>query len=201
MRTRNLLTYLVNAGIAAALPSCGEPRATTDMDASIRWVKPDEAGPHGQARNAKLRQIGAQADGSKSFVLILSRGDEVATALADFARDQNVVNAHYVAIGGVRDPEVAWFDLTRNEYKGMSLPEQMEVLTLSGDIALGVDGKPIAHTHLVLGRKDGRAWGGHLLRATASPTLEIYVTTHPSPVYKRFDPDTGLQRIDPSITR
>ncbi|MBF5067247.1 DNA-binding protein, partial [Salmonella enterica subsp. enterica serovar Istanbul] len=91
---------------------------------------------------AKLRQIGAQADGSKSFVLILSRGDEVATALADFARDQNVVNAHYVAIGGVRDPEVAWFDLTRNEYKGMSLPEQMEVLTLSGDIALGVDGKP-----------------------------------------------------------
>jgi len=74
-------------------------------------------------------------------------------------------------------------------------------LTLSGDIALGVDGKPVVHTHVALGRSDGQSWGGHLLAATASPTLELYVTTYPEAIHKRFDPATDLQLIDLSLGR
>jgi predicted DNA-binding protein with PD1-like motif len=94
---------------------------------------------------------------------------------------------------------VGWFDPERKQYKAMSLPEQMEVLTLAGDIALGENRRPAVHAHVVLGRSDGSAWGGHLLRAIASPTLELYVTTYPQPLHKRLDPETGLQLIDPSL--
>jgi predicted DNA-binding protein with PD1-like motif len=177
------------------LPSCAA------REPAVRWVKAAEASAHGQAPLATHRLLSTHEDGSKAFVLVLSQGDEALSALAAFAREEKVVNAHFVAIGAVRDPEVGWFDVTRKEYKGMSLHEQMEVLTLSGDITLAESGQPIVHAHLVLGRSDGSAWGGHLLRATVSPTLEVYITTYPQPLYKRMDSETQLQLIDPSVVR
>jgi predicted DNA-binding protein with PD1-like motif len=85
--------------------------------------------------------------------------------------------------------------------KGMSRHEQVEVLALLGDIALESDGKPVVHTHVVLGRSEGQTWGGHLLAAIVSPTLELFVTTYPEPLHKRFDPATDLQLIDLSLGR
>ncbi len=172
MKGLRFIKGVAHAALAVLLPSCASPRAFTEVqEPAVRWLKPAEAVPHGQAPGAKCRLLTTQADGAKTFVLILSQGDEALTALADFAREQQVRNAHFVAIGAVRDPEVGWFDIRRKEYKVLSLAEQMEVLTLSGDIALGESGQPVVHAHLVLGRSDGRAWGGHLLRATVSPTL------------------------------
>lgn len=168
---------------------------TTD----VRWVPPSQAGPHGRAPGARSRLVATDPDGVKHYVLVLQDGDEAATALADFAHEEHVMNAHFVAIGAVRDPEVGWFDKTRRAYKAIARHEQMEVLTLSGDIALGVNGQPVVHAHLVLGSNEGTAWGGHLLSATASPTLEVYLTTYPNPLHKRADPATGLQLIDLSI--
>jgi predicted DNA-binding protein with PD1-like motif len=168
---------------------------------SVRWLKPSETAPHGKAPGAQVRLLAAQPDGTKTYALVLSQGDEVWSALAAFATDHQVVDAHFSAIGAVRDPDVAWFDESRKQFKAMSLHEQMEVVSLSGDIVLGVDGHPAVHTHVVLARSDGQAWGGHLLSATASPTLELYVTTYPEPLHKRLDPTTDLQLIDPSLSR
>jgi predicted DNA-binding protein with PD1-like motif len=167
---------------------------------TIRYLTPAEAAPTGEAPGVRIRLLATQSNGVKFWVLVLSHGDEVATALAQFAREQGVVSAHLSAIGAVRDPEVGWFDLDRQQYKAMRLEEQMEVLTLSGDIALGEDGQPVVHAHMALGGSDGQAWGGHLLHAIASPTLEVYVTTYPDALHKRQDPHSGLQLIDPSIS-
>lgn len=164
-----------------------------------RWISPDQMGPQGQAPGAKLRLVHAAGDGSKTFALILAPGDEVLTALSDFAHEQSVSNAHFVAMGAAREPEVGWFDPVRKQYKILSLDEQVEVLTLAGDIALGESGRPVVHAHGAFGRSDGSAWGGHLLRAIAWPTLEVYVTTYPSPLRKRRHPEFGVQVIDPSL--
>ncbi len=194
------LLLVVAATLESVVASCAPRQGPApSQEATIRWVAPSNAVPRGQAPGAKLRLTATRADGSKTFVLVLSRGDEAFTALTDFARDQKVVNAHFVGIGAVRDPEVAWFDPERRQYKAMSLSEQMEVLALSGDVALAENGQPVVHAHVVLGRSDGAAWGGHLLSATTSPTLELYVTTYPEPLHKRSDPETGLQLIDPSL--
>ncbi len=196
MRTPHLVMSLLPIVLATLSSSCGEPRSRA---ASTRWVKPAETAPHGRAPGAKHRLVAAHADGTKEFALVLYDGDEALTGLADFARDEHVVNAHFVAIGAVRDPEVGWFDVSRQEYKAMTREEQMEVLTLSGDIALAETGAPVVHAHLVLGGTDGSAWGGHLLRATVSPTLEVYITTYPQALYKQLQPESGLQLIDPSL--
>jgi predicted DNA-binding protein with PD1-like motif len=198
------MRWLVPSIPAAVLSMLAPACATTGTGSptlQVGWVAPSQAGPRGEAPGAQSRLIGAEPDGVKFYVLVLREGDEVATGLARFAHDQAITNAHFVAIGAVRAPQVAWFDVSRGEYRSIARQDQLEVLTLSGDIALGTDGQPVVHAHMVLGGRDGSAWGGHLLSATVSPTLEVYVTSFPTPLHKRLDPATKLQLIDPSIIK
>ena len=67
-----------------------------------------------------------------------------------------------------------------------------------GDIAL-FNGKPVVHTHMVIGLPDGSAKAGHVLEAHVWPTLEVMVTVEPNAMRKRLDPETGLSLIDPSL--
>ena len=67
---------------------------------------------------------------------------------------------------------------------------------MSGDIAL-YQGKPVVHTHMVVGAPDGTTRAGHVLAANVSPTLEVMVAVDPATMQKRFDPDTDLTLIDP----
>src|ERR671935_35442 len=54
----------------------------------------------------------------------------------------------------------------RKEYKRIPLQEQVEVLTLAGDITVK-ESEPQVHAHVVVGKADGSAWGGHLLQGTS----------------------------------
>jgi predicted DNA-binding protein with PD1-like motif len=193
--------WLSPAVLALGCLSCAGLSPAGPSAPVVRWLKPSETASEGHAPGAKVRLLTTQSDGTKAYVLVLSQGDPVQAAIVAFAKDHHVVDAHFSAIGAVRDPEVAWFDESRKQFKAMSLHEQMEVLTLSGDITLGAEGQPLVHTHLVMARSDGEAWGGHLIEATASPTIELYVTTYPEPLYKRLDPATDLQLIEPSLER
>jgi predicted DNA-binding protein with PD1-like motif len=65
------------------------------------------------------------------------------------------------------------------------------VLALTGNIALKGD-EPKLHPHIVVGKSDGSAHGGHLLGGHVRPTLEVIVTESPVHLHRRSDPETGL---------
>jgi uncharacterized protein len=65
---------------------------------------------------------------------------------------------------------------------------------LVGDIALK-DGKPQVHAHLVIGKSDGTARGGHLTEADVLPTCEVILTESPQHLQKQIDPESGLALI------
>jgi len=77
--------------------------------------------------------------------------------------------------------------------------EQVEVLSLIGDVALD-GGQPKIHAHVVVGKRDGSAHGGHLLTARVRPTLEVMLVESPARLARVYDPDSGLAliAIDPS---
>lgn len=74
------------------------------------------------------------------------------------------------------------------------LDEQVEVLSLIGDIALQ-DGKPVVHAYLIVGKKDGTAHGGHLMEALVRPTLEVVLTESSQALRKTLDPSIGIALI------
>ena len=95
-------------------------------------------------------------------VLVFDKGDEVIEHLLAFARREQLEAATFTRIGAFSDVTLGFFEREQKEYKKIPLAEQVEVLTLAGDIALK-DGEPLVHAHIVVGKADGTAWGGHLL--------------------------------------
>lgn len=50
-----------------------------------------------------------------------------------------------------------------------------------------------------VGFPDGKVEGGHLIEAYTFPTIEMFITVEPTPIYKHLDPQTGLNLIDPNL--
>jgi uncharacterized protein len=134
--------------------------------------------------------------GSRTYALVFAKGDRVMEGLQAFADSHDLVSAHFTAIGALSDAELAYFDWERKEYRRIPVDEQVEVLALTGDVATK-DGSPALHAHIVLGRSDGTALGGHLVEAHVRPTLEVVLTETPAHLRKRIDEETGLALIDP----
>ena len=137
------------------------------------------------------------ATGPRTWVLIFDKGDEPVAGLTAFAKAQKLGAAHFTAIGAFSDVTLGYFDRAKRDYKKIPLHEQVEVFSLLGDVALD-NGEPKIHAHVVVGRADGEARGGHLLEAHVWPTLEVVLVESPRHLRKRHDPDTGLALIDPT---
>lgn len=130
-----------------------------------------------------------------TFVLVFDKGDEPIASITAFAREQRLEAAHFTGIGAFRDLVVGYFDRERRDFVRIRIEEQVEVLSLVGDIALDGDA-PRVHAHVVVGKADGSAHGGHLLEAHVWPTLEVVLVKTPDHLRKRFDPETGLALIE-----
>jgi len=135
--------------------------------------------------------------GRALYIVILETGDEVASSLNRFAEESKLAGSSFKAIGALSSAKVGWFNWGTKKYEtAAEFQEQLEVLSLIGDIALK-DGKPVVHAHLIVGRKDGTAHGGHLLEAHVRPTLEIVLTESAQPLHKTIDPESGIALIRP----
>jgi predicted DNA-binding protein with PD1-like motif len=142
-----------------------------------------------------LSEIGGQ----RSHVLVLATGEEAMAALQAFARELSLTAASFTAIGAFSNAVLGYFDWTAKSYRRIPVDEQVEVASLTGDIALGPDGAPALHAHVVLGRHDGSALAGHLLEGHVRPTLEIVLTESPRHLRKQLDPESGLALIRPEL--
>ncbi len=186
MKRRILLSGLL---LAALLPVAGAQDSSTDL------IKPTRPVPTGLAPHIKVKLV-RQQKGERVYAVIFSTGDEVLSGLTDFAKQYHVGDAHFTGIGAVSSALTAWFDLDLKLYHPLPVREQVEVLSMIGDIA-SYQGRPIVHTHVVLGKRDGTTAGGHLFEAFVNPTLEVFVTADDTPLGKRDDP-SGLRLIDPA---
>jgi hypothetical protein len=128
-------------------------------------------------------------------VLIFDTGDEVVSTLTKFARENRIAAAHFTAIGAFADAGIGCFDLQKKDYQENQINEQVEVVSLIGDIALD-KGEPKVHAHVVAGKRNGAAMGGHLLEAHVRPTLELVLHDSGEQLKRRFDPESGLALID-----
>lgn len=129
------------------------------------------------------------------YAVVLASGDEVVRELGSLVREQGIDAGALTAIGAFQKAVLGYFDWETKEYKHIPVDEQVEVLSLIGDVAVS-EGAPTLHMHAVLGKRDGSTVGGHLLEGHVRPTLEITLTEPPGPLRKRKDPETGLALID-----
>jgi uncharacterized protein len=135
------------------------------------------------------------ANGTRTIALVFEAGEEPIQGLLDFAKRERLTSGHFTAIGAFEDVTLGYFDWSEKDYVRIAIREQVEVLSLVGDIALE-GGVPKVHAHVVVGKRDGTAHGGHLLEARVRPTLEVILTQPPGHLRRRFDPSSKLALIE-----
>ena len=125
--------------------------------------------------------------GERTFALIFETGEEVMAGLTGFARAHRITAGRFTAIGAFSAVMLGFFDWEEKHYKHIPLREQVEVLSLVGDIAQQ-DEQATVHAHVVVGKSNGMASGGHLLEAHVRPTLEVLLVESPSFLRRTIDP-------------
>ncbi|MGE0815682.1 MAG: PPC domain-containing DNA-binding protein [Vicinamibacterales bacterium] len=144
-----------------------------------------------------MRHTQIASDHERTHVLVFDTGEEAIAGLLQFARERRLASAHLSAIGAFSEVTLGFFDWSRKDYRRIRVDEQVEVLSLAGNLARDADDEVKLHAHVVVGKSDGTAHGGHLLDARVRPTLEVVVTEAPAPLRRRVRPDLGLALLEP----
>jgi uncharacterized protein len=186
--------------LALSALGCGcvihSPRAARAVSgSSADYTSPGEPIAKGKAPGMRTRLISGRPGGARSDVLIFGKGDEVMSGLTDWAQQERIVAAHLTAIGAFSSALFGWFDQNHRAYRHIPVEQQIECISLVGDVGL-VDGKAAPHVHGSVALRDGTVRGGHLLEATVWPTLEVFVSSTEGMLDKERDSETDLWLFD-----
>jgi len=158
-------------------------------------ISPSRPVPTGKAPHMLVKQVKDTPE-EKVFAIIFYKGDEALSGLTDFVLQHQIEDAHFTGIGAISSATLAWLDPAKKIYHRIPVDEQVEVLSLIGDVA-AFNGKPIVHMHAVLGKSNGAPIGGHVFELNVNPTLEVFLTANATPLKKRPDDESGMKLIDP----
>jgi hypothetical protein len=181
--------------VAAQVSQAGGSQSASSQLPEDRLISPARPVPVGKAPGMQVKVVKDTPE-EKVYAVVFYKGDEALSGLTDFALKYGVGDAHFTGIGAVSSATVAWLDQPNKIYRRISVPEQVEVLSLIGDVAT-FNGKPVVHMHAVLGHQDGTTTGGHVFELNVNPTLEVFVTVNSVPLKKRPDEASGMKVIDP----
>jgi predicted DNA-binding protein with PD1-like motif len=131
------------------------------------------------------------------FAVTLEAGEEAVARLTALAAELRLGTSQFTGIGGFQRVSLGYFDPGTSTFGRNEIDEQVELLSLVGNVAEGEDGKPKLHAHVVLGRFDATTRGGHLVEAVVRPTLEVIIEETPAHVQRKHDAKTGLILLKP----
>ena len=123
--------------------------------------------------------------------LILHTGDNALESIKAFADRNQLDGASFYALGAFRESTIAYWNWDTKEYEHIEVGDQVEVLSMLGNVATSSNGRRL-HAHVVLGRRDGSTIGGHLIRAIVRPTLEVFFHDAGERLTRKKDEETAL---------
>jgi predicted DNA-binding protein with PD1-like motif len=143
-----------------------------------------------------LSKLVSRPGETRVWLAILEQGEEAKASLLSLAKKEGIENASFVALGAFEKAVIAYFDWQTKKYRNIPVDEQVEVISLVGDIVPDEKGVASLHAHTVLGRSDGSTRGGHLIKGHVRPTLEITVTEIAAHLTRRKHPELGVALIE-----
>jgi len=129
--------------------------------------------PHGSAPSMKVQELGPA---SRTFKITLRKGDEIMSALLEFAQKNHIREAHFTGVGAIDSGLFGWSDLEKKAERKIVVDSEAEIVSLIGGITTNAEGKPNVHAHISVAFGDGNLKGGHLFEARISIVGQIYVT-------------------------
>lgn len=131
------------------------------------------------------------------LLITLERGEKVMASLVSLCEERGIKAGFLWGLGAIKNAEIGYYSLETREYFFKAMPEDREVASMTGNVAL-VDGKPFIHAHAALSAMDDSlsCVGAHIKEAEVAVTLEVYLTPFQNPVARAYDEGTGLKLMD-----
>jgi len=132
------------------------------------------------------------------YVLKVSVGEDVILELKTFCHDQGIQAASFFAIGAAKEINIAWFDVNKKEYVQKEIQQELEIISLLGNVAVGnglpalVEGEVIVHAHGSFSDKDMQVMAGHVNKLIVGAACEIVLEKFEGKIEKAYDDETGL---------
>ena len=129
----------------------------------------------------KIDNLGEGKHHRSTHTVVFDPGEEFLEGLAQVANDEGIEVAGFTAIGGFSETKLGFFNEEKNDFDPIDFSaDQVEVLSLMGEITREENGDPHIHGHVVVGLPDGRAFGGHLLKGVVEPIaiVNVFELTH-----------------------
>lgn len=129
------------------------------------------------------------------YIVSLKDGSGIADALTDFVKSQNIQAGEITGIGAVSEATLRFFRPSDKNYVDKTFNEQMEMTNISGNVS-EIEGKPVLHLHITLGREDYTALAGHLLDAKIRGAGEFIFYPLNTRVVKVKNEEVGINFYD-----
>lgn len=134
-----------------------------------------------------------------AILLVLNRGDELHARLQEFAREHELKGAWVQGLGGSGAMTLGYYNLTEREYEWREYSDNLEILSLQGNLAW-VDDEPFWHIHGSFGGRDFASVGGHVKEMVVGLTCELLITPLDAVITRMFDDETGLELLNETST-
>ena len=132
----------------------------------------------------------------RTYIGQLPNGADLYESLSAIVREEDITIGRVLAIGATTQAVVAFYDQNLKKYMNMEFPGGMEILACNGNVSLR-DGKPFVHVHLLLGDREGKMFGGHLMPGTKVFACEVFIDEFEGETLERsYDELTGLHLWD-----
>lgn len=130
-----------------------------------------------------------------TYVLRAEPGEEIVESLMELAKEEDIKVGIISGIGACGEADIGHYSVDLQEYKGIEIREEVEMLGINGNIT-EMNGEKYLHVHGIFGKRDGSVVGGHLKRGVISATSEIFIRTLDGELDRVVDEKTGINVLD-----
>jgi len=133
-------------------------------------------------------------DISEVLVIKLEKGEDVLETLNTIVEKENIEAGFFTGIGALNKVKMGIF--IEGKYEEIIIEDELEIVSLLGNVSLK-DGKPFVHAHIIVSKRDGSAFGGHLLPGSIiSVTCEVFLIKLKKPIKRGFDEEIKLYLLE-----
>lgn len=129
------------------------------------------------------------------FVLRFDSGEEVVSGLKEFALENKIISALVSGVSSSKEAELGYYDVNSGEYVKKTYIERLEVVNLTGNIAVLENG-PTIHLHGSFSTREYGVLGGRVHNLVTNATMEVSVKVLSEKIERKHDPTTGLNLLE-----
>lgn len=119
------------------------------------------------------------------------------SGLIEFLQKENVHAGHVSGLGAASKLVIAYYNVETKKYERKDVVEDVEILSLTGNIGVKENDELVIHIHGTFGKRDFSVFGGHIFELVISGAGEIHVTSFSGKIERKYDEETGLTLMCP----